>query len=77
MKKNTYKSPGNFKEVKCKVCNRETMRIDGDSVSGTCFRCVIKSTSPNSVIITDLSTEDYIEFIQKTNKKWKTQEQPS
>ena len=77
MKKNTYRTPGNFKEVKCKVCSRKTVKIDGGSISGTCFRCVIKSTSPNSVILTDLSTEDYIEFIQNINKKWKTKKQPN
>ena len=77
MSKNTYRKPSGFKEVKCSCCNTADMKIDNESVSGTCFRCISKSMNPESVIITDLSDKDYKEFIQKKIKIWKTQEQPS
>lgn len=75
MKKNTYRTPSGFKEVKCSCCNQVTMKIDNNSISGTCFKCVSKSMSPNSVILTDLNTEDYRDFIQKKIKIWKIREQ--
>ena len=77
MSKNAYRTPSGFKEVKCSCCNQTTMKIDNNSVSGTCFRCISKSMNPDSVILTDLSDKDYKEFIQKKIKIWKTQEQPS
>ena len=77
MSKNAYRTPSGFKEVKCSCCNQTTMKIDSNSVSGTCFRCISKSMNPDSVILTDLSDKDYKEFIQRKIKIWKTQEQPS
>lgn len=77
MSKNAYRTPTGFKEVKCSCCNKEVMKIDNSSASGTCFRCVSKSMNPDSVIITDLSDADYKEFIQRKIKIWKIQEQPS
>ena len=77
MSKNAYRTPSGFKEVKCSCCNKVTMKIDNASTSGTCFRCISKSMNPDSVILTDLSPEEYKEFIQKRYKQWKTQEQPS
>lgn len=77
MSKNTYRTPSGLKEVKCSCCNKEVMKIDNNSVSGTCFRCISKSMNTESVIITDLSDKDYKEFIQRKIKIWKTQEQPS
>jgi len=77
MSKNAYRTPAGFKEVKCKDCNQTVMKIDSNSVSGTCFKCVSKSMNPDSVILTDLSDADYKEFIQRKIRIWKTQEQPS
>lgn len=77
MSKTAYRKPSGFKEVKCSCCNKEVMKIDNDSASGICFRCVSKSMNPDSVILTDLSDSEYKEFIQKKIKIWKTQEQPS
>ena len=73
----TGKVPDGFKEVKCSCCNKTVMKIDSSSVSGICFRCVAKSMNPDSIILTDLSDEEYKEFIQSKRKIWKIQEQLS
>lgn len=68
MSKNAYRTPTGFKEVKCSRCNTHTVKIDASSVGGTCFRCVSKGINPESVILTDLSPEEYKEFVQKLFK---------
>jgi len=68
MSKNTYRTPEGFKEVKCNRCNTHTLKVDASSTGGTCFRCVAKGINPESVILTDLSPEEYTEFIQKLLK---------
>jgi hypothetical protein len=68
MSKNAYRTPTGFKEVKCSRCNTHTVKIDASSAGGTCFRCVSKGINPESVILTDLSPEEYKEFVQKLFK---------
>lgn len=75
MSKNAYRTPAGFKEVKCSCCNTTVMKVDSNSSSGTCFKCVSKLMNPDSVIITDLSNEEYKEFIQSKIRIWKIQEQ--
>lgn len=63
--KNNYKTPQGFKEVKCRKCQNHIVKISADSLGGTCFRCVAKDLNPKSVMVTDLSPEEYNEFIQR------------
>jgi len=68
MSKNTYRTPQGFKEIKCCKCGVHTIKVDAESKEATCFRCVSKGINPESVIVTDLSPEDYKEFVQKMFK---------
>jgi len=68
MSKNTYRTPQGFKEIKCEKCGVHTIKVDAESKSATCFRCVSKGINPESVILTDLSQEEYREFVQRMFK---------
>ena len=68
MSKNTYRTPQGFKEIKCDKCGVHTIKVDAESKGAICFRCVSKGINPESVILTDLSQEDYKEFVQKMFK---------
>jgi hypothetical protein len=63
--KNSYRTPQGFKEVDCNRCNKEKVRIDGNSVSGTCYKCVSSGMNGESIIITDLPQEEYVQFIKR------------
>lgn len=65
MSKNAYRTPTGFKEIQCSVCKKQTVKVDSNSISATCFRCVAKATNEESVFITDLNQEEYREFIKK------------
>jgi hypothetical protein len=67
MAKPKYKTPLGIKEVICNSCKVTPMRIDQEAVSGICYRCVCKSINPASVIISDLTPEEYKNFIAKQN----------
>lgn len=64
MAKNTHRTPTGFKEIKCSKCGTHNVKVDCDSVSAICFRCVTAGTNPDSIILTDLSQEEYSKFIQ-------------
>lgn len=64
MAKNTHRTPTGFKEIKCSKCGTHNVKVDCDSVSAICFRCVASATNPDSIILTDLSREEYSKFIQ-------------
>jgi transposase len=68
MSKNTYRTPQGFKEIKCEKCGVHTIKVDAEAKSATCFRCVSKGINPESVILTDLSQEEYKEFVQRMFK---------
>ena len=65
MSKTTHRTPTGFKEIPCSKCGIHSIKVDSESTSATCFRCVSKEANPESVIITDLSQEEYKEFIKK------------
>ena len=77
MSKNTYRTPQGFKEIKCGKCGTETVKVDAQSTGATCFRCVSKGINPESVILTDLSQEDYKEFVQKMFKYGRPKNDPA
>ncbi len=77
MSKNTYRTPQGFKDVKCIKCNTHTIKVDVSSKSGICFRCVSKGINPESVILTDLSTEEYTEFVQRMFKYGRSKSNPA
>jgi hypothetical protein len=65
MAKPKFRNPQGIKDVICSSCKITPMRIDEEAVSGTCYRCVSKSLNPTSVMLSDLSQEEYKEFIIK------------
>lgn len=77
MSKNAYRTPTGLKDIKCSSCKTETMKVDSESVSGICYRCVSRGTNSDSVMVTDLGQEEYKLFIKKMFTIWKTQEQPN
>lgn len=77
MSKNTYRTPTGFKDLKCSKCNSHTVKVDSSSTGATCFRCVSKGINPESVILTDLSPEEYKEFIQKLFKNGRPKNNPA
>lgn len=68
MSKNAYRTPTGFKEVKCSKCKTHSVKIDHNSTEATCFRCVSKGMNLESVIITDLSNEEYVDFVRRMFK---------
>ena len=65
MSKNAYRTPTGFKEIECSCCKKQLVKVDSNSVSATCFRCVAKATNDESIFITDLNLEEYKAFIKK------------
>ena len=65
MSKNAYRTPTGFKEIECSCCKKQLVKVDSNSVSATCFRCVAKATNDESIFITDLKLEEYKAFIKK------------
>lgn len=65
MSKTSHRTPTGFKEIPCSKCGAHTVKVDAESISATCFRCVSKGMNPDSVILTDLSQEEYSKFLQK------------
>jgi ribosomal protein S27E len=65
MSKTLHRTPTGFKEIPCSKCGTHTVKVDSESTSATCFRCVAKGTNPESIILTDLSQEEYTKFTQK------------
>ena len=53
------------------------VKVDSNSVSATCFRCVAKATNEDSVFITDLSPEDYKAFIKKVSTYGRPESNPA
>ena len=68
MSKNAYRTPAGFKELKCSKCGVHHVKVDTNSTGATCFRCVSKGINPESVILTDLSDEEYVKFVQRMFK---------
>ena len=68
MSKNAYRTPTGFKEIECSCCKKQLVKVDYNSVSATCFRCVAKASNDESIFITDLSPEDYKAFIKKVSE---------
>lgn len=66
-----------FKEIKCSRCKTHLVKVDESSISAVCFRCVSKGMNPDSVMITDMTKEEYGEYLQKMITIWKTREQTS
>ena len=77
MSKNTYRTPNGFKEIVCSCCNSQMVKVDSNSVSATCFRCVAKATNEESIFITDLSTEDYKSFIKRISAYGRSKSNPT
>jgi hypothetical protein len=65
MSKNAYRTPTGFKEIECSCCKKQLVKVDSNSVSATCFRCVAKASNDESIFITDLNPEEYKAFIKK------------
>lgn len=59
------RTPKGFMEVACSKCGTERMVIDSNSVSGTCFKCVSKGMNGESIILTDLPQEEYVQFLRR------------
>ena len=77
MSKNAYRTPTGFKEIECSCCKKQMVKVDSNSVSSTCFRCVAKATNEDSVFITDLSPEDYKAFIKKVSTYGRPESNPA
>lgn len=77
MSKNTYRTPQGFKEIPCSNCKSHKIRVDAESKGATCFRCVSKSMNPESIIVSDLSQEDYREFVRKMYKYGRPENNPA
>ena len=67
MAKAKFRNPLGIKDAICSSCKTTPMKIDEEAVSGICYKCVCKALNPTSVIISDLSPEEYKEFIIKQN----------
>jgi len=65
MAKTKFRNPQGIKDAICSSCKITPMRIDEEAVSGTCYKCVCKSVNPASIMLSDLSQEEYKEFIIK------------
>lgn len=65
MAKTSHRTPTGFKEIKCSKCGDHTIKVDSESTGATCFRCVAKGINPESVILTDLSPEEYSKFVKR------------
>jgi len=55
-------------DLACRVCKRKVINVDSNAKSVLCWRCVSKSLNPSSVILTDLTREEFSEFLRKNNK---------
>jgi len=71
MAKAKFRNPLGIKDAICSSCKVTPMKIDEEAVSGICYKCVCKALNPTSVIISDLSAEEYKEFIIKQNGRSK------
>jgi hypothetical protein len=65
MAKPKFRNPLGIKDAICSSCKVTPMRIDEEAVSGTCYKCVSKLVNPTSIMLTDMSQEEYREFIIK------------
>ena len=77
MSKNAYRTPTGFKEIECSCCKKQMVKVDSNSVSATCFRCVAKATNDESVFITDLNPEEYKAFIKKVASSGRSESNPT
>lgn len=71
MAKPKFRNPQGIKDAICSSCKSTPMRIDEEAASGICYKCVCKALNPTSIMLTDLSPEDYKEFITKQNGRSK------
>jgi len=60
---------GAAKDMPCRTCNRKVYNVDSNCTSVLCWRCVAKELNPNSMIISDLSREEIVNFFNKVKKK--------
>ncbi len=77
MSKNAYRTPSGFKEIECSCCKTRMVKVDSNSISATCFRCVAKATNEESIFITDLSPEEYKEFIKRIAAYGRSESNPT
>ena len=77
MSKNAYRTPTGFKEIECSCCKKQMVKVDSNSVSATCFRCVAKATNEESIFITDLNQEEYKAFIKKVSTYGRSENNPT
>ena len=71
MAKPKFRNPQGIRDAICSSCKITPMRIDEEAVSGICYRCVCKALNPTSIMLSDLSQEEYKEFIIKQNGRSK------
>jgi hypothetical protein len=51
--------------LNCKLCDRKVYNVDAAAAWVRCWRCVCKEVNPSSIIISDLSSEEMREFLNK------------
>ena len=51
----------------CKLCGRKVHNVDAAAAHVKCWRCVCKEVNPSSIIISDYTPEEMIEFLNNIN----------
>jgi len=67
-KKSTGRGKITTMDLACRECKRKVINVDSGAKSVLCWRCVSKSLNPNSSIVSDLTQEEFREFLRKNNK---------
>jgi hypothetical protein len=53
----------------CRECKRIVPNVDVDAKSVLCWRCVAKTLNSGSVILSDLTREEFAQYLKKDKKK--------
>lgn len=62
MKRKAYK-PESMKRLTCHVCNKNSSMVDGKTEKLTCYKCVSRMSSPNSLFHDEVKPEDFARLV--------------
>lgn len=62
MKRKSYK-PESMKTLVCHVCNKNSSLVDSKTDRLTCFKCVSRTSNPNSLFDDEVKLEDFARLV--------------
>jgi hypothetical protein len=62
MKRKAYK-PESMKMLVCHVCNKSSSMVDSKTERITCYKCVSRASSPNSLFDDEVRPEDFARLV--------------